>query len=149
MSEAENKAKEVFDEAEKIAKDSFDAVKGETKEVIAEAKAVAEGKKLESQEVGAAGYREAEPKSNGLAVAALVIGILSIIFAFTAVWLGLILGIVGVVLGANARKKHQTSMATAGFVCSLLGLIFSAVMLVCGLVCLGSLASAASLLEEM
>lgn len=63
-----------------------------------------------------------EKKSNGLAVASLVLGIVSIVFSFIPglIIVGLITGIIGVVLGVLAKKKNPTGMATAGLVCSIL-----------------------------
>ena len=46
-----------------------------------------------------------EQKENGLAVAGLVLGIISIVFAFLFVWIGLIAGIVGIILSVKGRKN--------------------------------------------
>ncbi|MCR5809385.1 MAG: hypothetical protein K6G56_07465 [Clostridiales bacterium] len=76
-----------------------------------------------------------------------MLGVLSLIcalFGYSSI-LGLVLGIVGVALGAKARKEAQTGIATAGFVCSLLGLIFCAIGLVCVIACAG----AAGILSRM
>ena len=119
-------------------------IKEETKEVIAEAQSAVTGEKLDSADtVGGAGYRDTGKTSNGLAIASLVLGILSLVcafFGYSAI-LGLIFGIIGVVLGTKARKVAQTGLATGGFVCSLIGLIFCAVGLVCALVCYGTLSA--------
>ena len=52
-----------------------------------------------------------EKKSNGFAIAALVLGILSILSSFTimyrTIWIGLILGIVGIVIGIMVKRKIQ------------------------------------------
>ena len=53
----------------------------------------------------------------------------------------LILGIVGIVLGVKARKQAPSGIATAGFVCSIVGTALSAALLVCALCALGALAS--------
>ena len=134
-------AKEGLNEAADTAKDSFQEVVSEGKEVAEEMKAAVSGQKLESDEVGAAGYRADESTNSSLAIAALVIGILSIVFALFLKykWIGLVLAIVGVVLGAKARKQSQTKMATAGFVCSIVGLALSVVFWVCLLACGASL----------
>ena len=56
-----------------------------------------------------------------MAVAALVVGICSIVFDFIFVWLGLILGIVAIILGVMARKQNPTDgKATAGLVCGIM-----------------------------
>ena len=121
-------------------KEAVQDVKEETKEVVEEAKAAVHGEKLETANtVGGAGYR-ADSGNNGLAIASLVLGILSIILSFLgyATIAGLVLGIVGVVLGAKARKEAQTGLATAGFVCSIIGVILCAIGLVCVLACAGA-----------
>ena len=126
-------AKEGLNEAADVAKDSFQEVVSEGKEVAEEMKAAVSGKKLESDVEGAAGYRADESTNSTLAVAALVLGILSIVFVFIYTWVGLALGIAGVIVSAKARKQSQTKMATAGFVCSIIGLVLSAVFIVCAL----------------
>ena len=76
--------------------------------------------------------------NNTMGIISLVLGILSIVFSFLYVYVGLILGIVGIVLGVKARKQAPSSIATAGFVCSI---ALSAALLVCALCALGALAS--------
>lgn len=58
-----------------------------------------------------------------MAVASLVLGIFSILFAFTGPIsiIGVILGAVGIVLGALARKSEPSDMATGGLVTSIVG----------------------------
>ncbi|MBQ1430631.1 MAG: hypothetical protein IIZ05_03340 [Firmicutes bacterium] len=84
-------------------------------------------------------------------MASLVLGILSIIcvfFGYGAI-LGLVFGIIGTILGAKARKESQTGLATAGFVCSLVGIILCVLGFVCAIACIGSLAGLGSVLESM
>ncbi len=122
-------------------------VKEEAQEVVQEVKAAAKGETLATANTeGGAGYRADNKTSNGGAVASLVLGILSLISAFFGYGaiIGLILGIIGTVLGAKARKVSQTGIATGGFVCSLIGLIVSGVMLVCTIACVGALGSLAN-----
>ena len=124
------------------AKEAYKEIREEAQEVVQEAKATATGEKLDSAgTVGGAGYRADNNTSNGGAVASLVLGILSLVCAFFGYGavLGLLFGIIGTVLGAKARKVSQTGIATGGFVCSLIGLIFSAVGLVCAVACVGAL----------
>lgn len=67
-----------------------------------------------------------EKKSNGLAIASLVLGIVAIVFNFIGLGIvGLILGIVGIVLGVLAKKKNPSGMATAGLVLSIIGTVSS------------------------
>lgn len=128
------------DEIKSEVKETVEEVKEETQEVVQEAKAAVKGEKLgTANTVGGAGYRE-EGKASGYAIASLVLGILSIIFAvfgkrvFVEI-IALVMGIVGIVLGAKARKEAQTGMATAGFVCSLIGVILAGIGFVCVLAC--------------
>ncbi|MBR6950333.1 MAG: DUF4190 domain-containing protein [Oscillospiraceae bacterium] len=145
MSDFEDKLKETLESAKEglsdvadKAKDSFQDVVSEGREVAEEMKAAATGQKLESDVEGAAGYRADESTNSTLSIVALVVGILSIVFAFVYVWVGLALGIAGVIISARARKQSQTKMATAGFVCSIVGLVLSAVFVVCALACAAS-----------
>ena len=135
MSDFEDKLKETLESAKEglsdvadKAKDSFQDVVSEGREVAEEMKAAATGQKLESDVEGAAGYRADESTNSTL----------SIVFAFVYVWVGLALGIAGVIISARARKQSQTKMATAGFVCSIVGLVLSAVFVVCALACAAS-----------
>ena len=148
MSDFEDKLKETLESAKEglgevadKAKDSFQDVVSEGKEVAEEMKAAASGQKLESDVEGAAGYRADESTNSTLTIVGLVAGILSILFALFLKykWIGLVLGIVGLVLSAKARKQSQTKMATAGFVCSIVGLALSVVFWVCLLACGASL----------
>ena len=66
-------------------------------------------------------------KSNGLAIASLVLGIVAIVCCFIGLsWLGLILGIVGIVLAVKAKKQNPSGMATAGLVLSIIGTVIAA-----------------------
>ena len=69
--------------------------------------------------------------SNGLAIASLIVGIASIVLSYAFVIPALIVGIVGIVLGSKARKECPCGMATAGFVCSIVGTVLSGLLLVC------------------
>ena len=80
-------------------------------------------------------------KSNGMAIAALVCGILSLFFGaclgflgITA-WLGVVLGIVAVVLGVMANKAGKDTKATAGMVMGIIGLAISAIVAISCTIC--------------
>ena len=77
-----------------------------------------------SEKLNQGGY--VQPQSNGLAVASLVLGILSIVFVWIP-FVGLIswiLAPVGLVLGLVALSKpYGRGMAIAGTVCSAVGLL--------------------------
>lgn len=142
MADNRDEIRDTIEGIKEEAKSTYNDIREETQEVVQEARAAVTGEKLDSaNDVGGAGYRADNNTSNGGAIASLVLGILSLIcafFGYSAI-LGLVFGIVGVALGAKARKTAQTGMATGGFVCSLIGLIFCAVGLVCAVACVGAL----------
>lgn len=84
-------------------------------------------------------------KSKG--IASLVLGILSLIL----VWFGegtllaMILSIIGIVLGVGARKEltpdQGRGLATAGMICSIIGLVLSTLWLLACVLCIGAFAS--------
>lgn len=85
-----------------------------------------------------------EQKENGLAVAGLVLGIISIVFAFLFVWIGLIAGIVGIILSVKGRKNPtKKGLATAGMVLSIIGTSLSGVFVACALCVIGTIGSMA------
>ena len=87
-----------------------------------------------------------EKKSNGFAIASLVLGIVAIVFNFIGLGIvGLIFGVVGIVLGVLARKKNPTGMATAGLVLSIIGTVLCALILIACVACVGALGSASGL----
>ena len=143
---------ENLDEIKSEVKETYQDIREEAGEVVQEAKAAFTGEKLETANtVGGAGYRAQGSQSNGSAVTSLVLGIISLVCSFLG-WgaiAGLVLGIVGTVLGSKARKQAQTGVATAGFVCSLIGIIINGVGLVCVIACAGAIRSAANELAKM
>lgn len=76
-------------------------------------------------------------KSSGMAIAALVCGILSLVGACFGVgaWAGVVLGIVAVVLGVMANKAGKDTKATAGLVMGIIGLALSAIIAISCTVC--------------
>ena len=75
-----------------------------------------------------------------MAVASLVLGIVSIVFSF----IGLIPGIVGLILGIVAKKKAPSGMATAGLVCSIIGVAMTLLVIIACAACIGQTACALS-----
>ena len=74
--------------------------------------------------------------SHGKAVASLVVGICAIVSWFFGLGalLGMVLGIVGLVLAGQAKKAGNIEgIRTAGFVCSLIGLIGSSIAVIIAL----------------
>lgn len=92
-----------------------------------------------------------EKQSNGKAIASLVLGIVSIVMTFfgvTGALIGIVCGIVGIVLAIKAKNQNPSGIATAGFVCSIVGTILCAVSFVACSCVLGGLASASAALES-
>lgn len=75
----------------------------------------------------------------GAAIGSLVCGIVSIVFWFFGVTsiLSLVLGVVGLVLASNSKK--------AGFVLSIIGTVFGALIFVSCIACAGVLGAAGGL----
>lgn len=65
-----------------------------------------------------------QKQNNGMAIASLVLGIVSAVCIFFGMFafIGIITGIVGLVLGIMAKKKTPSGMATAGIVLSAVAL---------------------------
>jgi len=73
-------------------------------------------------------------------IAAMVLGIVSVVFALIANWAGLLIilalaaGIVGLILALQVRKAYANAgakpdgMATAGLICSIIGLALSVII---------------------
>ena len=82
-----------------------------------------------------------------MGVASLVLGIISIVLGVATGgafgWLGAILAIVGIVLGALGRKNpEKKGMATAGMVCSIIGLVLGLILyLACAACVAGAVAT--------
>lgn len=84
----------------------------------------------------------------GAAIGSLVCGIISIVFWFFG-WgalVGLVLGIVGLILASVSKKAgFEGGLRTGGFVCSLIGLIGSAIIFVACVACAGCIGAAAGM----
>ena len=89
-----------------------------------------------------------------MAVAALVLGIVSLVFCFIPGIgiVGPIVGIVGIILGALAKKKgEKKGMATAGLVCAIIGTALSLIAYIACVACVNAATAAvgASGLEDI
>lgn len=80
--------------------------------------------------------------SNGLAIASLVLGILSIIMVFVYAWVGIICAIVGIVLAVVAKKQNPSGLATAGLVLSIIALAICIISIIAVVACAGALLGA-------
>ena len=77
----------------------------------------------------------------GLAVASLVLGILSLVFMFFSFigWLGTILGIIGIILAVVAKQQGaKGGMVTAGLVLSIIGAALSLVLYIACVACVNN-----------
>jgi len=74
-----------------------------------------------------------------MAVASLVLGIVSIVLSFIVNWIGAIPAIIGIILGALGRKDPaKKGMATGGLVCSIIGFILSIILLIACAACVSA-----------
>lgn len=73
-----------------------------------------------------------EEKKNGMAIAALVLGIVSIVtailFGAYGAFIGLACGILAIIFSTKAKKVQPSGMATAGFVLGIIGTVISGLM---------------------
>ena len=81
-----------------------------------------------------------------MGVAALVLGIVSLligIFTGGALgWVGAILAIIGIILGALGRKNaEKKGIATAGLVCSIIGLVLCLIFYIACVACIDGTAA--------
>ena len=85
-----------------------------------------------------------EQPGRGLAIASLVLGIVSLVFIIFFPIFGLIAGIVGVILASMARKQgYRGGMQTGGFVCSLIGLVVNGAFMLACVACAGLIGAGA------
>lgn len=83
-----------------------------------------------------------------MGAASLVLGIISIVIGLFSGgglgWLGAIMGVIGIILGAQGKKiQEQKGLASAGFICSIIGTILCLLMYVACIACVGGLAAMA------
>lgn len=88
-------------------------------------------------------YTQAAPaqtpaKTPTLAIVSLVMGILSIVMG-CCYGIGIIFAIAGIIMAVIANKQQKSGIGVAGLVCSIIGAVFSAIMLVYYIVALGAL----------
>lgn len=80
-----------------------------------------------------------------MGVAALVLGIISVVIAvfFSGIgWIGVIIGILGIILGAVAKKNGQGGVATAGLTLSIIGTALALIMYLACVACVSGVAGA-------
>lgn len=82
-----------------------------------------------------------------MGVASLVLGIISLVIGIFSSgllgWLGAIMAIIGIILGALGRKDpEKKGISTAGMVCSIIGLVLCLILYIACAACVGALGSA-------
>ena len=93
-------------------------------------------------------------QGKGVAIASMVLGIVSVVTWFFGVGavIGLVTGIIGLICASRAKKVgYEGGIRTSGFVCSIIGLVGSALVLLACVACVGIIgagASTASILDE-
>ena len=81
-----------------------------------------------------------------MGVASLVLGIISLVWAllaavFGGTWISALIGVIGIILGAVAKKQAPSGVATAGLVLSIIGTILSLLFVIACVACAGALAA--------
>ena len=92
-----------------------------------------------------------QSSTKGMSIAALVLGIAGIVFLFLPInygtYIGLVMAIVAIVLGAMAMKRTPKGgdgrgLAVAGFVCGIVACGLAVVAVICVVACAGALLGA-------
>ncbi len=85
-----------------------------------------------------------------MGVASLVLGIIAIvcgIFLAGFQWVGAIVGVIGIILGALGRKvPEKKGISTAGLVCSIIGFVLCIIFFIACVACVGAVSTAGGLL---
>lgn len=74
--------------------------------------------------------QQAPKQTNALAIVALVMGILSIVINCCLTGVGIIPGIAGIVCAILSKKQGKSGMATAGLICSIIGIVLGVILLI-------------------
>jgi hypothetical protein len=96
------------------------------------------------------GQPSGDEPGKGSAIASLVLGIVSIVCWFLGMgaFVGLITGIIGVICASCSKKAGYTGgIQTGGLVCSIIGLVVSAVVFATCVACVGALGTAGALFD--
>jgi hypothetical protein len=77
---------------------------------------------------------------NGMAIAAMVLGIIGIVFAFIITYVGIILGVIAIVLAIVARRRgeavagHGRGQILAGLILGIIAVVVSVIEIIVALV---------------
>ena len=78
--------------------------------------------------------KEVGKDRNGFGVTSFTLGILCVIFVILNPLIALVLGIVGFIFGKKQNKIQKTSLAKAGIVLNIVGMILSVVIIILGII---------------
>lgn len=100
-------------------------------------------------------YAAGQQPSNGMAVAALVLGIVGVVFVFIFAPIAIILGILGVVFGIIGRNRYKANpavgrqgLATAGLICGIIAAILGAIFTVIFIIAINEVSQGLEGLED-
>lgn len=85
---------------------------------------------------------EGPQKTDTLAIVSLILGIAAIVFGCCITYLGIALGIGGIICSVMSKKKQKSGLATAGLVCSIIGIVFAVIWIIFSVAIIGMLAAA-------
>ncbi len=88
--------------------------------------------------------QEPVKQTNGLAIASLIVSIISLLGCCCSGLIGIIAGIAGLILGIMANKNGKSGMATAGIVISIISIVFGVAFMIIGVVFAGAIEEAMS-----
>lgn len=83
---------------------------------------------------------EAKPATPALSIVGLVLGIISIL-CMCCGWVGILFGIGGIVCAIFGNKQEKTGIGKAALICSIVGLVLSAIIWILALVGVGAMSS--------
>lgn len=84
---------------------------------------------VQPQAAATAPVQQPENKeTNVLAIVSLVLGILSIVLGCCTGWIGALFGIGGIICAVFANKQGKTSLAKAGLICSIIGIVLGIII---------------------
>ena len=105
-----------------------------------------DGQNFQNNSYEQPGYQQPsspEPqKTDTLAIVSLILGIGAILMGCCITYLGIALGIGGIICSVMSKKKQKSGLATAGMVCSIIGIVFAAIWIIGSVAILGMLAAA-------
>ena len=81
-------------------------------------------------------------KPDALAIVSLILGIASIVLGCCVTYLGIALGVGGIICSVMSKKKQKSGLATAGLVCSIIGIVLAVIWVSFSVAIMGMLAAA-------